>query len=1378
MNTSIIIPTHNRKEQLTQALFALGKGSVVPNEVLVIDDASSINVSSWISDLKLPFLIKTITVNPGKGAANARNLGIQNARYELLVFIDDDIYVDPWFLEAHIRIHSKNPDASYGVMGRIYFDPNLNRTPFLHYMEERGPFRDISNSEDGALQNKGLISANFSIKRDFSYKNNALFDVNFPFNRSEDTEFGVRMVSEGWNLHFHKYPSARHHSPITFDQYLTQSYQNGLGKAYWSRKSPDQIQFVNSFYTAFRKWTQSSELDKHLNLFDQQFTKSFLNSNVFSRSKHEFEQFCNFCNLVIQHKLHIGLFDGWLKLINSKDDFLSYLNLYLSSPFKKESLINLQKIHDQNPDFLPFAIFHARERHQCDDTKGAIATLEPHAQYLCVKKQLLEYYFSVKDLKACLTHAKSIFDQGEWRTNSGQLHLNHALDYLYKLSDFKIIDEKWLKMQYSRFTSEVFSYAPDLFYKFNKLLKKNHLSTSNISFSNSITKASDFFHKTCIDLYNVPLILNSVKSKTSLSATLNSADESVALYGRIHWLWKEKGFGFVRELKSPQHHFFSFDVLYQGNEFQVGDLVFFNARLGKHGSQIYFLKQISNLETISFQSIETPMYGGTLLSSGIPSIIDRYHRLSRLGQSPKLLAQHAINRADLKLAQEIKSALRVAIFGINNSTSYSGGRYHALMLAVALSELGFQVDYYTNVIPLYYNDLKKQSSLYRTLQNIHFKICDLHKSNLGYSISEKYAALFIIPHFPVEIPYINNVIRFKSHFKPVATLLINFETPNWFNSMVSTPRHESLWDGWKQLSEVSDVIISSSKIAIPFAQEYFKSAQHYRHVFLPPPLTTRIADTILSVVKRKRRIILFTRGFMSEHKGSGTTLDLLDTSFAKYDIDIIVGGKIDASFENAIKQLTRQHGLKISLHCKLDETAKWQLLCESFVVIYLSEFEGFGLPPAEALYAGCHCIVRPLPVLKDFSGDRLIYFEGNDSKKLRDILDGLPPEFSLDDEYAYKCSLGRFATDLETLLASCGVMRSQDGVYIRIDEAFYNRATKSVKIKARFFSTEADIDHVRISLPNGTPVAWSYPERISLTENKNKVYGSEVNFVGRMIAPRSSEEAFPKLLRIAAHKSNGDRIAYTFTRIAGSSFEITDRVNDKTLASYKNKHKGSTFVILGNGPSVSHTDFKAFNGMVSIAANRFFLIYPRTEFRPTYTLIEDPLMVAQHMSAITAQCATPLFVPEEYAHGLKISNIVRFRFKNPNGSSQFSNDLTNALFYGASVVFTAMQLAVSMGASRILLYGVDHNFSVPSTEAGHPGIVRHNGESNHFDPRYRSQGELWAKPESKMIEASFGIARKFCEDHGIEIFNITRGGNLEVFRRMDLSNLSKIKHLE
>jgi hypothetical protein len=161
------------------------------------------------------------------------------------------------------------------------------------------------------------------------------------------------------------------------------------------------------------------------------------------------------------------------------------------------------------------------------------------------------------------------------------------------------------------------------------------------------------------------------------------------------------------------------------------------------------------------------------------------------------------------------------------------------------------------------------------------------------------------------------------------------------------------------------------------------------------------------------------------------------------------------------------------------------------------------------------------------------------------------------------------------------------------------------------------------------------------------------------------------------------------------------------------------------------------------------------------------------MSAISAQCATPLFLPEEYAHGLKISNIVRFRLKNPNGLCQFSNDLTQGLYYGASVVFSAIQLAVCMGASRILLYGVDHNFSVPSTEGAHPGAVRHNGESNHFDSRYRANGELWAKPDSRMIEASFGVARKYCEDNGIEIFNITRGGKLEIFRRMDLSNLPK-----
>ena len=69
-------------------------------------------------------------------------------------------------------------------MGRIYFDPDLTRTPVLHFLEEYGCFKGIAKSPDKTRVTDGLISANYSLKRVF-IEGEKLFDESFPFNRNE-----------------------------------------------------------------------------------------------------------------------------------------------------------------------------------------------------------------------------------------------------------------------------------------------------------------------------------------------------------------------------------------------------------------------------------------------------------------------------------------------------------------------------------------------------------------------------------------------------------------------------------------------------------------------------------------------------------------------------------------------------------------------------------------------------------------------------------------------------------------------------------------------------------------------------------------------------------------------------------------------------------------------------------------------------------------------------------------------------------------------------------------------------------------------------------------------------------------------------------------
>ena len=104
---------------------------------------------------------------------------------------------------------------------------------------------------------------------------------------------------------------------------------------------------------------------------------------------------------------------------------------------------------------------------------------------------------------------------------------------------------------------------------------------------------------------------------------------------------------------------------------------------------------------------------------------------------------------------------------------------------------------------------------------------------------------------------------------------------------------------------------------------------------------------------------------------------------------------------------------------------------------------------------------------------------------------------------------------------------------------------------------------------------------------------------------------------------------------------------------------------------------------------------------------------------------------------------------------------------GDSVVLAAMQLAVWMGAGRIVLYGVDHTFRMPRDFQSHDQPVTDGGEENHFLTNYRSPGEKWWPPRLENIDRAFQAASDYFRRHGIEVANCTRGGKLEAFPRRD-----------
>ena len=92
---SIIIPTYNRANVIKRAIDSVLRQTYDSYEVVVVDDGSTDETESVIAGIQ-DARIRYIALKENQGVAHARNIGIREARYDYIAFLDSD---DEWLLD-------------------------------------------------------------------------------------------------------------------------------------------------------------------------------------------------------------------------------------------------------------------------------------------------------------------------------------------------------------------------------------------------------------------------------------------------------------------------------------------------------------------------------------------------------------------------------------------------------------------------------------------------------------------------------------------------------------------------------------------------------------------------------------------------------------------------------------------------------------------------------------------------------------------------------------------------------------------------------------------------------------------------------------------------------------------------------------------------------------------------------------------------------------------------------------------------------------------------------------------------------------------------------------------------------------------------------
>lgn len=231
--------------------------------------------------------------------------------------------------------------------------------------------------------------------------------------------------------------------------------------------------------------------------------------------------------------------------------------------------------------------------------------------------------------------------------------------------------------------------------------------------------------------------------------------------------------------------------------------------------------------------------------------------------------------------------------------------------------------------------------------------------------------------------------------------------------------------------------------------------------------------------------------------------------------------------------------------------------------------------------------------------------------------------------------------------------------------------------------------------------------------------------------------------------------------------------NYKTLATFKNLHDGERCFLIANGPSLTSKDLDFIKNEYSFGCNKIFFMFSKTDWRPDYYCILDKRYIERSQDEILEQIHCPIFTNDIVYKKLNNQN----KQKRVIYAKQFYytkfKPWTNLLSYTyatkqGTIMSFVLAVAIYMGFKEIFIIGMDHTATISGNHfEGHKEdeeltyIHKQRMNQNHWDNNH------WAN----QTEEEMRLWKVYADNHGIKIYNATRGGKLEVFPRVNLDEI-------
>jgi glycosyltransferase involved in cell wall biosynthesis len=235
MNFSVIVPAYQAAQHLPRCLSALQQQTIdrAQYEIIVIDDGSTDGTADVAEQALCDFPVARIIRAEHSGPAGARNLGVQAAQGNVLLFTDADCEPAPGWIEHFARAFA-DPSVS-GAKGSY---ATRQQSLVARFVQQEYQERYDYTRRQSRIDFIDTYSAAY---RRTAFTDNGGFDVSFPTASVEDQEFSFRLAERGYHLVFVPTAIVYHQHNTSLARYYRRKYNIGHWKMSVLKRHPGKI---------------------------------------------------------------------------------------------------------------------------------------------------------------------------------------------------------------------------------------------------------------------------------------------------------------------------------------------------------------------------------------------------------------------------------------------------------------------------------------------------------------------------------------------------------------------------------------------------------------------------------------------------------------------------------------------------------------------------------------------------------------------------------------------------------------------------------------------------------------------------------------------------------------------------------------------------------------------------------------------------------------------------------------------------------------------------------------------------------------------------------------------------------------------------------